>query len=99
MNIARRCLVAKLDALEFEWSPDEADWEALRARLAAFKAERGDCRVLQKYPADPQLGSWVTKQRQRKKKLDGGHPSPGITAERVAKLDALDFEWSPPQGR
>ena len=87
------------DPIPYEKSVNEANWEALRARLADFNAESGHCRVLQNHPADPELGSWVTKQRQRKKQLDAGHPSPRITAERVAKLDALGFEWSPPRGR
>ena len=84
-------------------APREADWEAMRARLAAFKAEHGHCRVLQNHPADPELsaklGMWVSDKRRYKKRLDAGNPSPWITAERVAKLDALGFEWSPPRGR
>ena len=66
----------------------------MRARLAAFEAEHGHCRVPRKHPADPKLGNWVAKQRQCKKKMDGDDSSPGITAERVVKLDALGFEWS-----
>ena len=70
-----------------------ARWEAMRARLAAFKAEHGHCRVHVKYPADPKLGGWVAHQRRSRKKLDAGLPNPYITAERVAKLQALGFEW------
>ena len=78
---------------------DEAGWEVMRARLAAFKAEHGHCRVPQNHPADPKLGRWVSQQRQNKKKLDASDPSPWITAERVAQLEALGFEWSlPPAG-
>ena len=85
----------KLEALGFEWSLyNEAGWEAMRTKLAAFKAEHGNCRVLNKHPADPQLGHWVHFQRACKKKLDAGDPSRGMTAGRVAKLDALGFEWS-----
>ena len=64
----------------------------MRARLAAFQAKHGHCRVLGRYPADPKLGTWVRKQRQCKK--NAGHPSPMITVGWVAKLDALGFEWS-----
>jgi hypothetical protein len=32
-------------------------------------------------------------QRKRKRKLDRGEPSEGMTAERAAKLEALDFAW------
>ena len=72
----------------------DAGWEAMRAGLAHFEAEHGHCRVPQKHPADPTLGRWVSSQRVAKKKMDGGNPSPGITAERVAKLEAIGFEWS-----
>jgi hypothetical protein len=40
---------------------------------------------------DTVLGRWVSKQRTRKKKLDRGEPSEGMTVARVAKLDALGF--------
>ena len=97
--------VAKLEALGFEWSPDagasvnEPRWEVMRARLAAFEAEHGHCRIRAIHLADPQLGTWVSKQRQLKKTLDAGHPSPQITAERVAKLEALGFEWVVGKGK
>ena len=96
--------VAKLEALGFEWSvpigggvhKDEAGWEAMRARLAAFNAEHGHCRVSDEHR---QLGRWVASQRKYRKRLDAGRPSPEITAERVAQLEALGFEWSlPPAG-
>ena len=94
--------MAKLEALAFEWvlpSTDEAGWEAMRARLAAFEAEHGHCRVSAKnHPADPKLGGWVHAQRKAKKRLDAGDPKPKTTNERVAKLDALGFEWSLPTG-
>ena len=90
--------MAKLEAIGFEWSPpnsgttNEAGWEAC-CKLAAFKAEHGHCRVPSKHPADPELGGWVGHQRMAKKRLDAGEPNPWITAERVAKLEALGFDW------
>ena len=96
--------VAKLEALGFEWSPprkrndegrtDEPRWEVMRATLAAFKAEHVHSRVPRNHPTDPKLGTWVDKQRTYKKRLDAGEPNLWITAERVAKLEALGFEWS-----
>ena len=53
----------------------------------------------EKHPADPKLGTWVATQRKCKKRLDAGHPSPQITAERVAKLEALGFEWVVGKGK
>ena len=97
--------VAKLDALEFEWSPpnygtflagrhaNEAGWEAMRAKLVAFKAEHGHCRVPKIHTADLKLGRWVARQRVYKKKLDAGDSNPRMTVEREAKLEALGLEW------
>ena len=58
-------------------------WEAHLARLAAYKAAHGDCNVPVCWAEDPQLGSWVNRQR---------YAPSGMTAARVAKLDALGFE-------
>ena len=61
---------------------------------AEDKPLHGDCDVPKRYGEDkPALGSWVNEQRQQKKKLDRGEPSKGMTAARVAKLEALGFVW------
>jgi hypothetical protein len=90
----------KLEALGFEWAPgtgsgwvDEAAWEAQLARLAAYKAAHGDCNVPHRWAEDPQLASWVNRQRTHKKKLDRGDLSPGMTAGRAVKLEALGVQW------
>jgi hypothetical protein len=36
----------------------DAKWEDMFARLVVFKQEHGDCLVPNRYPEDPQLGSW-----------------------------------------
>jgi hypothetical protein len=48
------------------------------------------------------LATWISEQRQRKRKLDRGEPSHGMTAERaareaerVARLTALGLDWNP----
>ena len=53
----------------------------------------GNCNVTRAWAEDPRLGEWVSKQRMRKKKLDRGEPSGGMSLARVAKLDALGFAW------
>jgi hypothetical protein len=68
-----------------------ARWEAQLAKLAQYKCEHGDCNVPPVY--DLQLSRWVSHQRVRKKKLDRGEPSLGMTTARAAKLEALGFEW------
>ena len=92
---------AKLEALGFVWDPpngsnkqfNEVQWEVQLARLAAYKAARGDCSVPQQWAEDPKLGRWVNGQRQYKKMLDRGEPCKGMTAERVARLTALGLAW------
>jgi hypothetical protein len=99
--------VAKLDALGFAWqvsaaelskqngkaSRNDAGWEAQLAKLKQYHEIHGDCNVPQSWPEDPALGIWIMTQRACKRKLVRGKPSPGMTAARVAKLDALSFAW------
>jgi hypothetical protein len=91
---------AKLEGLGFEWqapahggSLNDASWEAQLAKLKAYKRRHGDCNVPQGWAEDRALGSWVSKQRMHKKKLDRGEPSEGMAVARAAKLDALGFAW------
>jgi hypothetical protein len=74
---------------------DDAGWEAQLAKLKAYKRKHGDCSVPNRWAEDPPLGRWVGTQRKFKRKLDRGEPSEGMTAARVAKLDALGFAWTP----
>jgi len=65
-----------------------ANWEALFQALVAFKENQGHCGVPDRWSENPELGRWVANQRQtfRKGKL---------SEERVARLEALGFEWDP----
>jgi len=78
--------VVRLEALGFEWDPVTADWEEMFQALVAFKENQGHCGVPDRWSENPQLGTWVSYQRQtfRKGKL---------SEERVARLEALGFEW------
>ena len=98
---------AKLDVLGFAWRlsaaaiskqqsegrRDNAGWEAQLAKLEAYKRRHGDCNVPRGWAEDKQLGTWVHNQRARKKKLDRGEPSVGMTVARATKLEALGFAW------
>jgi hypothetical protein len=103
----------KLEALSFSWEisadviskhsssgkMNDASWETQLAKLKAYKAAHGDCNVPRCWTEDPRLGRWVDKQRELKRKLDRGEPSEGMTAVRVAKLEALGFTWELSVGR
>jgi hypothetical protein len=73
----------------------EVAWEAQLTRLAAYKKTHGDCNVPQRWAEDRTLGTWVNGQRKCKRKLDCGDPHPGMTVARVARLEALGFDWVP----
>ncbi len=63
-----------------------ANWEEMFQALVAFKKDKGHCRVPAKWSENPQLGTWVGTRRRdfRKGRL---------SEERVARLEALGFEW------
>jgi hypothetical protein len=79
--------IALLDGLGFQWSPQEQKWSE---RLEELK----DCSVPSNYEANKDLANWVRWQREEWKKFRGGK-SAQITADRIALLDGLGFQWSP----
>ena len=78
--------IARLDALGFAWDPIDAAWEEMFAALGTFKNDNGHCNVPARYPENPMLGGWVSRQRRSKGTL---------SADRIAQLDALGFVWAP----
>jgi hypothetical protein len=88
--------IAKLDALGFVWTSSRktlidgdgisAEWQARFEELLRYKQTHGDCQVPAKWPENPQLGNWVSQQRQNRK---GGTLHP----ERQRRLDEIGFDW------
>ena len=70
----------------------DQNWWARFGELEEYRKEHGDCNVPYKYKANPQLGRWVSKQRQmyQQKKL---------SSERVEALESIGFEWTRPLGK
>jgi thiamine pyrophosphokinase len=84
--------VAQMNALGFVWGESKTDqWDAKLARLAAYKEAKDHCNV--QIVEDDELGNWVKRQRNIKRNYDKGENFQGMTAERVAQLDALGFVW------
>ncbi|MDC0431447.1 helicase associated domain-containing protein [Paracoccaceae bacterium] len=77
--------IKKLDALNFVWDPYKEDWEKGLGKLQRFRNRKGNCLVPTQHKEDDfNLGIWVRNQRRRKDTL---------SADRMQKLDALDFVW------
>lgn len=76
-----------LDALGFTWQHRErGSWEDRLAEVAGFKAKNGHCGIPLKYPENPKLGRFVGNTRSQRN-------SGKLSAERIAKLDAVGFVW------
>ena len=80
----------KLDALESEWNRSNRwkGWNEMYEELLQYHAEHGNCLVPRGHKQNPKLAKWVSRQRVIWRQ--------GIMAkERIAKLDAIDFQWNP----
>merc|ERR1712194_261474 len=84
--------MAALNKLSFDWDPSQSTYAANLAKLATFRQKHGNCNVPTKYADDPSLGRWVSNQRANYMKQQEGLSSP-ITADRVAALNKLSFDW------
>ena len=85
---------ARLDALGFAWQLKEggqyADlWERRYAEMTAFKELHGHTRVTKEPPGNKVLWHWRHVQREFRRKGM-------LRAERIARLDAIGFEWEEP---
>jgi hypothetical protein len=77
-----------LDEIGFEWNPFSKAWETRYSQLACYKQRFGDCNVPMKWSENPKLAKWVSVQRYyRTENL--------LDEDRIARLDALDFDWDP----
>lgn len=86
--------IEALEGLDFVWSMcDHVDWEERLEELYQYKNKHGDCLVPNKYADNPQLGTWVNKQRTQYKRMMEGNPS-SMTPERARALERLGFVWS-----
>jgi superfamily II DNA or RNA helicase len=61
-------------------------WEGMLAELAAYQQKHGDCNVVQKWPENPELATWVGNQRRLKKEGK-------LSEKRICSLDYLGFVW------
>lgn len=87
--------ISALDDIDFQWAKRKGDvlWEERFQDLKQFFEQKGHCRVPTKYKKDTSLGRWVSTQRKQYKEMKDGKKTL-ITAERIARLEALGFCWN-----
>jgi len=73
-----------LNSIGFVWDPLDKQWMEVYNRLVAYKKQYKHTNVPRRFPADPQLGSWVFYNQQRKNKL---------TEKRIELLNSIKFSW------
>ncbi len=77
----------QLDALGFSWTPEQDQFEQYIALLRQFRGREGHTRVPHAHVEDSvKLGYWVASVRTRRE---------AMSAAQVARLDCLEFVWSP----
>ncbi|RQR09924.1 helicase associated domain-containing protein, partial [Burkholderia stagnalis] len=85
--------VSRLEALGFAWNPRGDSFERSFALLERYVAEHGHADVPGSYVADGvKLGGWCSNQRQLRRRGD-------LPEERVRRLEALGFNWTPLDGK
>jgi superfamily II DNA or RNA helicase len=79
--------VCRLNEHGFSWDPKTDLWEQRFSELVRFKNENGDCLVPSASPQYRKLSTWVSTQREFKKreKLD---------ADRIRRLEEQGFVWN-----
>ena len=79
-----------LDEISFVWKAGPGairkTWEERFADLLKFRNAHGNCDVPTKCPNDPQLGPWVHRQRQDKRRGK-------LTPEHEQRLNDVGFIW------
>jgi len=87
-----------LESIGFKWSSKvhlKASWNARFEELKAHKAKYGNCLVPVEWNENPQLGVWVSIQRDAYHSKKNQNTN-SISHEKIAKLDSIGFEWKIP---
>jgi hypothetical protein len=78
--------VKRLEQVGMVWEPQDALWEQRFKELETFKAREGKIDVPQHYPENQRLATWLSNQRQFKRRG-------ALSQDRIDRLEALGVEW------
>jgi len=89
--------IERINALErigFVWDSHGAGWMERYNELQEYAKKYGSCNVSSSYISfhGSQLSSWVKCQRRQYKMFKEGSAT-NMTADRIAKLERIGFEW------
>ena len=82
--------INRLDSIGFVWDPIDKQWMEMYDRLVAYKNQHRSTRVSQSYMDDPQLGKWVSCQRQVYNNTKVGI----LSEKRMGLLNSINFDFS-----
>jgi len=85
--------VELLKKIGFEWNLTGPPWERTYYDLVQFVKENGHSRVPRRYPKNPTLGDWASRQRQYYKQIQKGTSSSNLTEDRIELLNKIGFDW------
>merc|ERR1719330_1753789 len=85
--------VKMLEKIGFVWDPHEATWKENLEELIKFKKINGNCDVPYYFKLNPQLATWVTRQRRQYTLYNQGKNS-SMTPKRISTLENLGFKWN-----
>eukprot|EP00547_Thalassionema_nitzschioides_P003566 CAMPEP_0194207078 /NCGR_PEP_ID=MMETSP0156-20130528/5941_1 /TAXON_ID=33649 /ORGANISM="Thalassionema nitzschioides, Strain L26-B" /LENGTH=338 /DNA_ID=CAMNT_0038933767 /DNA_START=54 /DNA_END=1070 /DNA_ORIENTATION=- len=85
--------VELLEKIGFVWDPHEATWKENLEELIKFKEIHGNCDVPYYFNLNPQLATWVTRQRRQYTLYNQGKNS-SMTPSRIATLEGHGFKWN-----
>ncbi|MEG3639485.1 helicase associated domain-containing protein [Magnetococcus sp. PR-3] len=78
--------IEALEAVGFDWDPDETYWQLMYRALVTFKQQEGHDDVPEPFEKNPELSGWVRKQRR-----DGFTGK--MSDEHRAQLEQIHFVW------
>ncbi len=79
--------ISRLEAIGFVWDALSASWEEMFAALQDFKSKHGHCNVPKAWSDNPDLGTWVSIQRDAKKR-------DRLNMVRIVRLEEIGFVWN-----
>jgi hypothetical protein len=80
--------IQRLNDLGFMWDTLDALWEKRFSELEEFRAIYTHSNVPQRWQENPQLATWVSEQRTRRKQ-------DSLSQERIQRLNETGFLWNP----